>query len=249
MVHGSAHFHLFPVLLLAVLSLPVLSYQARAEGETLRIATIELGTGGRFEDGRPTGFCYDLGNALAREAGFEPVNRLVPLARGVEEVVLGLADMIIVAPDERIDEAAENIGLVETLTIVAWGRVETPLRSKRDLAGKTVALVRGSRLDRGRGGELRIVRFPCRNHELGFKMLMAGRVDAVIGPIGGLAFAAEKVGVRSRFLGEPLVIGEAPVHVYVSKRLPRDARNRLRRVLKRFHGDGTVTRLRNRYPL
>jgi polar amino acid transport system substrate-binding protein len=249
MVHGSVHFHLFPVLLLAFLSLAGFLDEARAEDEALRIVTIELGVGGRLEDGRPTGFCYDLGNALAREAGFEPENRLVPLARGVEEVSLDLADMIIVAPDERLDEAAENVGKVETLVIVAWGRVETPLRNKRDLIGRTVAVVRGSRLDRERAGELRIIPFPCRNHELGFKMLMAGRVDAVIGPLQGLTFAVEKIGLRSRFLGEPLVLGEAPVNVYVSRRLPSAARNRLRRALERFLEDGTVARLRGRYPL
>jgi polar amino acid transport system substrate-binding protein len=250
MVPGSIRFHLRPVLLLLFLSLPwCLPAPAHAQDRVLRIVTVELGVCGRMEKGRPAGFCFELGNALAREAGLEPENRLVPLARGVEEVATGKADMIITPPEGGIADSAEDIGPVKAMTMVAWARVETPLRDVRDLGGKTVAVVRGSRHELARARELRFIPFPCKNHELGFKMLMAGRVDAVIGPLQGLTAAAGRIGLRRRFLGQPLVLERDFMRVYVSLRLPGPVRVRLRKALDRLVEDGTVARLRNRYPL
>ncbi|OIQ49574.1 putative amino-acid-binding protein YxeM precursor [Pseudodesulfovibrio hydrargyri] len=211
--------------------------------------TVELGACGRLEGGRPVGFCFELGNALAREAGLEAENRLVPLARGVEEVATDKADLIIIPPEGGIADLAEDIGPVKAITLAAWARVETPLRDARDLAGKTVAVVRGSRHEREQAGELHFIPFPCKNHELAFKMLMAGRVDAVLGPLEGLAEAARRIGLRRRFLGEPLVVERDFMRVYVSTSVPSPVRDRLRRALNRLIEDGTVARLRDRYPI
>jgi polar amino acid transport system substrate-binding protein len=215
----------------------------------LRIVTVELGACGYQENGRLAGFCSELGNALAHEAGLEADNRLVPLARGVEEVATDKADMIIILPEADIAGLAEDIGPVKSVVVVAWARVETPLRNELDLAGKTVAVVRGSRHESELAGELRFIPFPSKNHELGFKMLMAGRVDAVLGPEQGLADAATRIGLRRRFLGEPLVVGREFMHVYVSLRVPGTMRVRLRKALNRLVENGTVARLRERYPI
>lgn len=247
MPHGSPHPPLRPVLLLLLLSLlSCLPAPAFAQDRALRIVTVELGACGRMEEGRPGGFCFELGNALAREAGLESENRLMPLARGVEEMDTGKADMIITPPEGRIAELAEDIGPVKAMTLVAWGRVETPLRDVRDLAGKTAAVLRGSRYERARARALKYIPFPCKNHELGFKMLMAGRVDAVIGSRQGLAAAAERLGLRRRFLGRPLVLERDFMRVYVSRSLPPSVRGRLRSALNKLVEDGTVARLRGR---
>ena len=215
----------------------------------LRIVTVELGACGRMEGGRPAGFCFELGNALAREAGLEPDNRLVPLARGVEEMATDKADMIIILPEGDINELAEDIGPVKAVTLAAWARVETPLRDARDLAGKTVAVIRGSHQEKDKARELHFIPFPCKNHELGFKMLMAGRVDAVLGPVQGLAEAAERVGLNRRFLGQPLALDREFMHVFVSLGVPQPVRGRLRKALNKLIEDGTVARLRGRYPI
>jgi polar amino acid transport system substrate-binding protein len=215
----------------------------------LRIVTAELGACGHMEAGRPAGFCYELGNALARKAGLASKNRLVPLARGVEEVATGKADMIIIPPEDGIVDMAEDIGPVKAVTMVAWARVETPLRNVRDLGGKTVAVVRGSRHELDRARELGFIPFPCRNHELGFKMLMAGRVDAVLGPLQGLTEAAKRLGLHRRLLGQPLVLERDFMRVYVSTGVPEPVRDLLRKALHRLIEDGTLARLRGRYPI
>lgn len=248
MLRGLAHIPLQWLLLACILSAPAV-FPASARARELRIVAIELGTCGHVENGRPVGFCLDLGDALARAAGMEPVNRLVPLARGMEEMAAGTADMILMPPEGNIAELAEDIGEVKPMTMVAWARVETPLRTARDLAGKTVAVVRGSRREFDRARGLKFIPFPCKNHELGFKMLMAGRVDAVLGPLQELTADVRRIGLRRRFLGEPLVLERDAMRVYVSRRLPEAVRDRLREALARLVGDGTVGRLRDRYPL
>jgi polar amino acid transport system substrate-binding protein len=250
MPHGSAHPLLRPVLSLLFLSLlSCLPPPARAQGGDLRIVTVELGACGRLEKGRPGGFCFDLGNALAREAGLDPENRVVPLARGLEEMATGKADLIITPSEGGLADLAEDIGRVKPVTMVVWGRVETPLRDLRDLGGKTVAVVRGSRHERDRARELKYVPFPCKNNELGFKMLMLGRVDAVLGSLADLTASARRLDLRRGFLGQPLVLEREFMRVYVSKRLPRAVRDRLREALNRLIADGTVARLQDRYPL
>jgi polar amino acid transport system substrate-binding protein len=247
MFHGSTRPFPLPVLLLLFLwLLPCLPAPASAGARELRIATFELGGCGRLEQGRPAGFCFELGNALAREAGLEPRNRLVPLARGVEEMATGGADVVFMPPDGAIRGVAEDIGRVGPMTVAAWARVETPLRDVRDLGGKTVAVVRGLSRELDRARELKFLPVPCRNYELGFKMLLAGRVQAVIGPLRGLAESARRMGMNRRFLGTPLVLERESVRAYVSLRVPGDVRERLREALERLVDNGTVDRLRDR---
>nr|WP_319583703.1 transporter substrate-binding domain-containing protein [uncultured Pseudodesulfovibrio sp.] len=211
--------------------------------------TAELGACGHMEDGRPTGFCFELGNSLASEVGLEPDNRLVPLARAVEELLTDKADMIISLPEKSLVEQTEDIGPIKAIALAVWARVETPLRSVRDLEGKKVAVVRGTRNELDKARKLRFIPFPCKNHELGFKMLMAGRVDAVLGPEQGLAEAAKRIGLNRRFLGEPLTLDRDFMRVYVSLRVPRGVRDSLRMALNRLIEDGTVARLWKRYPI
>jgi len=250
MLHDSAHLFSRPVLALLFLSLlSCLPAPAFALDRGLRIVTVELGACGHMEGGRPAGFCFELGNTLAREAGLEPDNRLVPLARGMEEVSTRKADMIITLPGDRIAGQVEDIGPVQSIIMVAWARVETPLRDARDMAGKTVAVVRGARQEFDRAKELHFIPFPCKNYELGFKMLMAGRVDAVLGPLQWLVETARRINLNRRFLGQPLAVGRDFMHVYVSVSVPEAVRGRLRKALNRLVEDGTVARLRERYPI
>ncbi|EGB15026.1 extracellular solute-binding protein family 3 [Pseudodesulfovibrio mercurii] len=241
--------HQPPLLLCFLWFLLALPVPAQAQALRLRIATLELGACGHLEKGRPVGFCYELGEILARAAGMEPVNHLVPLARGLDEIASGAADMIIMPPEADIADLAEDIGRVKPVTMVAWARVETPLRDVRDLGGKTVAVIRGSRHELDQAKKFKFIPFPCKNHELGFKMLMAGRVDAVLGPLQGLTAEAGRLGLRRRFLGEPLVLGRDDMRVYASRRLPEDVRGRLKAALDRLIEDGSVARLRDKYPL
>jgi polar amino acid transport system substrate-binding protein len=250
MVHGSAYSLPRPVLLLLLLSLlSCLPAPAFALDRELRIVTVEQGACGRMDGGRLAGFCFELGNALAREAGLRADNRLVPLARGMEEVATDKADMIIALSEDAIVGLVEDIGPVQSFIMVAWARVGTPLRDARDLAGKTVAVVRGARQEFDRAKELRFIPFPCKNHELGFKMLLAGRVDAVLGSLQGLAEIATRIGLDRRFLGRPLALDRDFMHVYVSLSVPEAVRGRLRKALNRLIEDGTVARLRERYPI
>ena len=232
---------LFLLPLLLGLSVP-------ASAGELRIATPDLGSCGFMVEGRPGGFCFELANAMARAVGMEPVNRLAPLARSVEEFAAGGTDLIIVLPEERVVTAGEDLGPVRTMPMVAWARIETPLRDVRDLGGKLVAVVRGSRYENEAGHALGIVPFPCKDHELSLKMLLAGRVQAVIGSYLGLASSMRKLGLQRRYFGDPLVLSEEVMHAYVSKRLDRAERDRLKAALDGLLRDGTVAGLRDRYP-
>lgn len=234
---------------LSVLILSVLFLRLPAGGaETLRILTPKLALCGSLEKGRPTGFCFELANEVAREAGLEPVNTIEPLARVVDGLLSGDVDMALLASGEDVVSRAERLGEIKSVRVAVWARAGTPLRNPRDLAGKPVAVVRCGRFE-SKARDLRMVPISTRSYEQSLKLLMVDRVAAVVGPVTALASAAGKLGLDRRALGEPLMLGEVPLHLLVSKTLDKDVADRLRAAWRRVRDNGVLAGLVEKYKL
>lgn len=235
----------FVLLLLAGL----LAFPSTVLAEGLRIVTIDLPPYGFVTKGMISGLCYELGDIIAREAGLEAINRIRPLARGVEDIVDGTADMIIMIPSEEILHWADNLGSILPLEVVIFGRVQTPLRTLRDVRGKVVAHVRGAGYQDSKSRELGIVPYPSGSYEQSLKMLLSKRVDAVMGPKMGLQYTARRLGLPRRAFGPPLVVSVAQGSVFLSKRVKADVAARVAEAVERILRDGTMQRLLDKYSL
>lgn len=220
-----------------------------ALAENLRIVTIKLPPYGFMEDNTPMGLNYEIGNELARMAGFEPNNRIVPLARGMEEIAAGSADMIIMFPNPKIDANARNLGMILPMETVIVARAGTVVRSLRDVRGKRVASVRGAKYDDRVTKESGIILYPTENYSQSLKMLLAGRVDAIIGPKLGLYFTANKDNIPKQALGKPLVLSIREGSVFISNRTPGSTAQRIARAMAELLKNGKIQQLLDKYSL
>lgn len=223
---------------------------APALAETLRIVTIALPPYGYVDKGISTGLNYDLANAIAEEAGYTPENIIAPLARTMQDIQTGDADVVIMFPNPTIDAHADNLGLVLPMETVVLGRAGTPLRDIKDLRGKTVATVRGAQYDERISKKNGIILYPTENYAQSLKMLLAERVDAVVGPLLGLYHQAQNDRIPKQALGKPLVLSVARGCLFLSRKAsPPDARRKLTEAIRRLTENGTIKALMEKYSL
>jgi len=216
--------------------------------EVLNIATIALPPYGYVEAWQPAGLNYELGNVIAEEAGYTPDNKIVPLARAMYDIKTGDADVIIMFPNPFINTHAVNLGLVLPMDTVVLGRADVTIMSIDDLRGKTVATVRGAKYDNRISQKNGIILYPTENYSQNLKMLMARRVDAVIGPILGLYYTARKNNIPKQAFGTPLILSTAQGSLFLSKKtLSADKKQRLTKAVKSLRAKGTMKMLLDKY--
>ena len=220
-----------------------------AVGETLRIVTLSLPPYGYVEKGTDTGLNYELSNLLAVEAGFEPDNRIIPLIRAVDDIAAGRADMVIMFPNPTIDAVAKNLGIILPMETVLFGRAGSLYRSLKDARGKIVASVRGARYDERISKKSGIILYPTASYSQSLKMLLAGRVEAVIGPKLGLYFTVKTDNYPKRAFGDPLVLSTAQGCVFISNKTSPDIIEKVVAAMTRILANGTVQMLLEKYSL
>lgn len=229
--------------------LAVLLFATIAVASNLNIATIDLPPYGYVKNGAPTGLTFELGNAIAREAGLIPMNRIARLHRGVAEVGDGRADLIIMFPTPTIEAVALNLGQVLDMETVVIGRPGTKLCSPDDLHGKTVASVRDAKYDNRISGDSEITLYACKSYLHGLKLMLAKRVDAIIGPKLGLYHTIKTNDLPRQEIGEPLVLSVAHATVFLSRKAPAHYAHRLHEAIKRLKANGTIDKLVRKYSL
>lgn len=219
-------------------------------GQGLSVATLALPPYGYVDRGKPMGIAYEWGNAIAKEAGYEPKNMLVQLARGVLDIKTGNANLIIMLPNPSVDKVAEPIGSVAPTENVILGRTGTVLRSLKDVKGKVVARVRGAKYTKRIGLEDGVIVHSTDSYEQSLKLLMAKRVDFVVGPKSGLFFTAKKMRLPAQALGKPYVLSSVSSVLYLSKETATpEMKRRLSEALFRLKHDGTISSIIEKYSL
>lgn len=227
----------------------VLLATSSAMAETLRIVTIALPPYGYIDNKTNTGLNYEIGDAIALEAGFVPENNIVPLARGMEEISTGHADMIIMFPNPKINADARNLGMILPMETVIIARAGTVLRSLRDVRGKRVGSVRGAKYDDRVTKESGIILYPTDSYSQSLKMLLAGRVDAIIGPKLGLYYTAKTDNIPKQALGKPLVLSVSEGSVFISNKTPDSVAQQIGRAMSKLMKNGRIQQILSKYSL
>ena len=220
---------------------------AHAGKTELHIVSLALSPYSYEQDGKLTGLAYDLGNALAREAGLTAQNRQVRVVRAVEELSLGRADMVLMLPTPEIEEVADNLGPLLLMQTVVLGRRGMDYRCAEDLRGRTVASFRGARYDERVSPENGVTIYPTTNYLHSLKLLLGGRVDAVIGPRIGLMYTIRENHLSLDRFGEPLMLSDKQACVFVSRKVDPEVARRLREAMARMKREGTAEKIRASY--
>jgi ABC-type amino acid transport substrate-binding protein len=193
-----------------------ISFQAFA-AEPLRIATVSSPMIGFLsDDGQPTGLYYEIGNLIAKTAGLEYTNEVMPFIRILKGLENGDVDFGMIFLRDQNPKLVPVHFVTDSRAIVI-GRKGTRFESLADLHGKVVAQIRGASFDKAFDQDQAIEKYDVADSAQWPTMLMHGRFDAYIGPeVPTMYEDLWRLGYTRDDFGEPLVLNTRQVWAHVS---------------------------------
>jgi polar amino acid transport system substrate-binding protein len=220
-----------------------------ASEQPIRIDTILLSPFGFLnEDGKRTGFFYDIGSQIAKEAGFSYENSIVPFARMVHNLKNGNSDFSIFLRSKENDKIAVPIAPVFSLTNIIVGLKGTKFDSLQSLYGKTVARVRGARYDKLFDNNTAIKIIDTGDYSESIRILVHKRIDAVIITKMGFLFTLQQLGYSKGDFSDPFILNTKDAWVQFSKTTADDTKiAALKEATERILKGDTIQNLFNKY--
>ena len=187
---------------------------------------------------------------MAVEAGFTPEVLVLAPDRIVPAMDAGKVAAALVFPGPAIGSRAENLGEVLAVDVVAVGRAGTVLRNRRDLAGKRVAVVGSCDCDGGLSRRDGVVPLPATDFNRSLRLLLAGQVQAAVGPWPAILAAVDLSGHTRKILGKPLPLSRTGAHLFLSSSTATpEMRQRLTKALDRLRENGALGKIITNYGL
>ncbi|QFU21657.1 transporter substrate-binding domain-containing protein [Shewanella eurypsychrophilus] len=196
----------------------------------------------------PSGIYYDMANLLAEESGYLPHNEIYPYARIMLELKSGQTDMTIMYKYKELEDYVTYIAPLPSLKNVVIGLHGTSFSSFDNLKGKKLAYLRGAKFSDVIDNDPAIYRFETFDFIQAVKMLMAGHVDAVIGPMDAILSAALQLNEDINLFGEPFVVSQRTPWVQISnKSLHKFSPQRLKSSYEKIIERDELSKLRRKY--
>jgi polar amino acid transport system substrate-binding protein len=213
----------------------------------IEIRTIGIPPYGVDQPSNPSGIYYDIANLVVQKAGYQSNNLIYPYARIVSELQSGETDLTIMFKYPYLDKHVIYIAPLPALKTVVIGLKESQLESIESLSGKTLAYLRGAQFSDEIDEDASIVKHVTDDFAQAARMLVFGRVDAVIGPLEPLLRAVEAA-TDADVLGEPFVVSERTPWIQMSTRsAERLSADSLRAIFEGLERDGEVKRIQRAY--
>ena len=190
--------------------------------EQLRIDTVQMAPLGFVKDGKSTGFFYDMGNLIAKEAGFSYQNRIVPFARVIHELENGDADFGILYRSEKNDKVTLPVSPVFSFKNIIIGLKGTSFDALQSLHGKKIARVRGARYDENFDKDDAIIKMGTVDYRDSIRRVVHKMADATILTEIGFLFSIKQLGYPKADFGEPFVLNTKEVWVQFSRTAAND---------------------------
>ncbi len=234
-------------IILSGLFIPACGEESK-ESRRIEIRTIAFLPYGIKQENDLSGIYYDLANLLASEAGYEANNDIYPYARIMLELKSGKTDMTIMFKYKELEDHVVYIAPLPSLKIVVIGLKGSTFDSIENLKGKKLAYLRGVKFSDAIDSEPDIISIETNDFIQAIKLLMIGRVDAIIGPMSAILSAAIQLKVNETLFGEPLAVSERTPWVQVSKKsLDRVSVDKLRTLFEAFEKCGELEKIRQKY--
>jgi len=214
----------------------------------LNVRTIGILPYGIKGKGADRGIYYDIANSIGKEAGYRLTNQISPYARIIFELKSGAADLSILFKYKQLEDHVIYIAPLPTLKTVVIGLQGTNIESVKQLKFKTLGYLRGAKFSDVVDNDPDIKTFETAHFRQAIKMLINGRVDAIIGPIDPIHSAAINLGQDRSIFGQPLVVAERTPWVQISKKsVDKFSVEKLRSAFNSLSETGEITKIRNRY--
>lgn len=181
---------------------------------------IDIAPWGRLgREGGVGGVYAEIFNRLASLSGCSLELRLTPIKRAVAEVSAGLTQATIMLEREDLNRHAAALGTVTLLEIEVWLPRGSPVRTLEQLAGKTVATLRGPAYHEEFDADDRILKYPVASARQQLDMIRAGRVDGALGVRQNFQVAMNELRLDNSLFGEPLWLGSRRVLLWVARQV------------------------------
>lgn len=218
------------------------------EDESIEIRTIGIPPYGIQNNTGSNGIYYDIANLLAQDAGYRANNHIYPYARIVNELKTGQTDMTIMFKYAELEGHVDYVAPLPSLKTVVIGLKGSTFDSVSSLKGRTLAYLRGAKFSDEIDNDPEIFKHVTDDFEQGMKMLMFGRVDAIIGPMDPIFRAVEGTEKGRTVFGEPLVVAERTPWVQISKKSTKSLSvNKLKIIFDNMLKRGELSALRKKY--
>ena len=217
----------------------------------LSIDTIDIFPFGYIDiDGQNTGIIYEISNIIAKTAGFTAVNKIRPYSRTIIDLKNGDADIVIRYPNAALQENAISVATIIGFNSIVIGNVGSDFKSIKDLHGKTIGSIRGGVFDSKVSEDKAIIKYEVKDYEQIFKMLLAKKLDAVIGSTIGLYLNAKKMNISKAQLGKPLILEKKYFTLFLSKK-NADPQTilALKKAVKDLVASGEISKIIKKYDL
>jgi len=214
----------------------------------INIATIGFPPYGIREQGVTSGIYYEAANMLVKEAGYTSINTITPYARIISDLKVGKSDMTIMFKYQELEKYVTYVAPLPSLKIVVVGLHFSVFSSIDKLKGVRLAYLRGASFSDAIDNDPGVIIHRTTDFLQGVRMLLAGHVDAIIGPMDPIISTAAKIGMSEDVFGEPLVIDERTPWIQVSnKSLSILSTDRLKDTFDNMNKRSVLKKLRKKY--
>jgi len=184
----------------------------------IEIRTIGFPPYGILNDGVASGIYYDLANNLAAATGLDASNTVAPYTRIRSGLKSGRADLSIMFKYSELNDYVVYVAPLPTLKTVVVGLKGSSFDSIQSLENKRIAYLRGGNFSEKIDSNPNIQKYRTTNFLQGVRMLLGGRVDAIIGPMEPILAAAAKSELSNDLFGVPFVVAERTPWIQISKK-------------------------------
>ncbi len=217
--------------------------------EGLRAAIFDIAPWGyRDGTGKVAGIEYDIITAISEEMGETITLELLPYNRMIRHLEMGVVDFAIFFRSEKSELAGEPLVKWGALEIIVIGRTKTTISRYEDLEKLDIAVRLGGFFDPRFDGDTRLKKRPVENYARAIRMLMNGRVDAVVGTAATLYYELKRQGVPLSEMGPPFHLSRKEDWLHFSRSSPnRDKKGQLTAAVEKLVAEGVFERIFSRY--
>lgn len=215
--------------------------------DPMRVAVLHSEPWGYYQDNRVAGIFHEINRLVAQESGLELNTQVIPNARIWRDLKNGDIDLTYAIRSPDRDPHVRYAGHLFDLEIVAIARPGIRLRRPEDLRelriGRLQGITSSPRLDQDNGSDLH----DFRDYETMVEMLLAGRIDVVIGNRLSLDHLLGKKQPPSRQWPR-LVLQRCEIWAQLSRRSARqEEAGRIASAIEKLVRQGALTRLLGPY--
>ncbi|MCL6414660.1 transporter substrate-binding domain-containing protein [Aestuariirhabdus sp. Z084] len=228
-------------LVLLALFLPAAAYP-----DSLQVSTSTVKPWGYVNaQGQLDGLLSRFTLELEKHSGITLNNTLTPYPRVIQEVKSGQADLAVLFKSPQADQYGIDLGEVVKTSIIITARADAPpINSLDALAGKRVGYIRGSRYGASFDDNLQLYKVPIRDMAQGVRMLMQGRIEAMVSADYTLFYTLRELDIEPTRLVHLLTLDSNSGHLYLSRRSTKpDSAANLQKALEEMRSNGILQQI------